>query len=104
MNSKTILYDQLSRLQAAVKTRTPPDYAKRAAREQDAAIPPAQHVTENFLEDVLMMRTRGETYAEIAYKLNKHGVRAIKGGRWYNASLSKYMKSKCCEFMCVWPQ
>lgn len=104
MSSKTILYDQLSRLQAAIKTQAPLAYARSTERRRHAPAGSVQSVADNFLEDVLMRRTRGETYAEIAYKLNKDGVKALKGGRWYNASLSKYMKSKCCEFMCVWPQ
>lgn len=56
-------------------------------------------IPESFIEDVLEMRLRGESYAKIASKLNRRGIRSKTGGRWYGASLNRYMQIRCCELL-----
>lgn len=103
MSTKTILYDELSRLLASAPQK-PRIRPQPVMGGPDSPIALGGVGGERLLEEVLMMRARGETYAGIASKLNRTGVKGTKGGRWYPASLRRYTESRYCEFMCLWPE
>lgn len=98
---KSRLYDQLFIL-TNEGNRTWPNIG-RLRSDPSASNTPAEaiQIPDSFLEEVLDMRLRGDSYAKIANRLNRSGIKAVHGGRWYLSSLSQYMQRRCCVLMCT---
>lgn len=105
LNKKSLLYDELKRMQSATIISSRPWTQRYVAMTSGITSGlPNRLREEAFVEYILQMRLEGSSYIKIASKLNHAGIGSPSGGRWYSASLYKYMRERCCEFLCQWPR
>ncbi|RJF92512.1 recombinase family protein [Noviherbaspirillum saxi] len=104
MKTESHLHDELNRLQSAMRTSSGRIRRYDPSRTVGVVSVPQRLKDETFVESVLAMRLQGESYTKIAWKLNREGIGSPTGGRWYCASLHRYMRRRCCEYFCEWPK
>lgn len=44
---------------------------------------------------IVALRSKGHSYAVVARTLNRHGIAAVRGGRWYAASVWRHERDAC---------